>query len=321
MKVGGHYSSGGLWGYIDRKGVEVIKPKYDWTHPFHEGLAAVKVGEKWGFVDARGTLVIPARYKAVGRFSEGLAAVQDDALWGFIGTDGEYRIRPRFDAAGEFRGGLAAACEPVKEGLKRFYGCIDRSGAFVLKPQFDYVAAYQEGLAAFSRDDKWGFIDRTGKVVVEPIYGRFAQFHEGRARVGLQTRARGGKNSGRTVTRSAFIAPDGRELTPFQPDYDTGLEIDSNGTLSALEIHPSGDETRVGTIDFDRLQPQHGLYRVSTPQTLRTMTYHKYGFVDRTGRVVIPPTLESVGDFHEGLAAYATGLDWDLVERSNQQNR
>ncbi len=37
----------------------------------------------------------------------------------------------------------------------------------------------------------------------------------------------------------------------------------------------------------------------------------RWGFGDQTGKVVIEPEFEEVGEFSEGLAAFATNLDWE----------
>jgi hypothetical protein len=277
----------------------------------------VKVGEKWGFIDRSGKVVIRPRFEAVERFSEGLAAVQEDGAWGFIGSDGEYRIPAQFGAAVGFSEGLAAVRDRGAPGVEPKSGYVDQSGAYVIKldSRFTYSGAFHEGRAAVAQDGLWGFIDRAGKVVVEPRYGAFAGFKDGRARVQTQARVAAGKHAGTTITQSGYIDPAAREFGPFRLDYEGGIAIDPlTGSLSAVEIDEAGTETRVGVIDFDRMPSQDGLYRVGAARTSGSLTYHTYGFVDRSGKVVVPPTLEDVHDFREGLAPFATGLDWKAVE-------
>lgn len=59
---------GGKWGYIDKTGKYVIKPKFDFANDFVEGLAYINVGcsfdeeigentgGKWGYVDKKGAV-------------------------------------------------------------------------------------------------------------------------------------------------------------------------------------------------------------------------------------------------------------------------
>ena len=51
------------------------KSKYDYASDFSEGLAVVTCEGEWGFVDKKGKEVIPLKYYGVEDFSEGLAAV------------------------------------------------------------------------------------------------------------------------------------------------------------------------------------------------------------------------------------------------------
>lgn len=44
----------------------------------------------------------------------------------------------------------------------------------------------------------------------------------------------------------------------------------------------------------------------------------KYGFIDRTGKIVIEPTFESVGIFAEGLADAKSGGKWGLIDRTGK---
>jgi hypothetical protein len=320
VKVGGTHAAGGKWGYIDRAGKEVVAPRFDWARPFREGRAGVQVGDKWGFIDTTGVLVIAPRFESVERFSEGLAAVQEDKKWGFVGPDGAFRIRPRYHRAVGFSEGLAAVCVNAQSPLQY----IDRTGATVLTldPNIDYASSFHEERAGVTRGGKWGAIDRTGKLVVEPRYDHFEAFESGRARVSVRRSVEIDGVVRTAGTASGFIAADGTELGRLVPDYDNGVEIDpATGALTAVELDALLEPVRVSTIDFARLRSEGGLYRVWAPQRLGNTTYHTVGFVDRTGKVVIPPTLEDVGDFREGLAPYAVGLDWAAVEAAARRSR
>ncbi|MGI8545639.1 MAG: WG repeat-containing protein [Aridibacter sp.] len=71
--------------YIDKTGKIVIKPQFDKTSPFKEGMALVEIGEKSGFIDTTGKMVIPlGSYNFLGEFSEGLAVVESENMFGFI---------------------------------------------------------------------------------------------------------------------------------------------------------------------------------------------------------------------------------------------
>ena len=65
----------GRWGYLDRKGREIIRPQFESAWPFHEGLAAVRMNGRWGYINRRGNLVIRYKFSKPGNFSNGRAKV------------------------------------------------------------------------------------------------------------------------------------------------------------------------------------------------------------------------------------------------------
>ena len=189
-------------GLIDRKGKEIIPPKYrdaDLTVGYADGLWAVQNGDVWGYVDKKGNEKIACRYENAQGFSEGLAAVSDGRFWGYIDEDGKSVIDCRFDEAYLFDDGLACVCVDGKYGFidktgefaiepqftKAYpyfedglclicygnrYGFIDKTGDFVINPQFDDALPFSEGLAAVKLEDKIGYVDKTGKYIIKPVY-------------------------------------------------------------------------------------------------------------------------------------------------------
>jgi len=66
------------WRFIDKTGKPIIAAEYEGAMGFHEGLAAVKVGELWGFINLQGVFVIAPFFRSVHSFSNGLALVTND---------------------------------------------------------------------------------------------------------------------------------------------------------------------------------------------------------------------------------------------------
>ena len=110
-KARGKRKASHRWGYINKKGKMVIKPKYVRAHKFSEGLASVetdmRMGFLFGYADAKGTLVIKPQWHHTEEFSEGLAVVKVGEKFGFIDKTGKMAIEAKYDSVTGFSNGLA----------------------------------------------------------------------------------------------------------------------------------------------------------------------------------------------------------------------
>ena len=153
---------------------------------------------------------------------------------------------------------------------------------------------------------KFGFINRAGAVVVPPRYDAVGDCREGRVRV-------------TTGQLSGYIDYAGREVVP--PKYDTAGDFrDGRAVVRVSDkyslIDPAGK--LIAEIPFRVLGEFHqGLLRVqavgrtdANGKRLPTL----YGFVDRDGKVAIPPQFMPAGQFPDDPANLPVGgLDHDWV--------
>lgn len=147
------------------------------VRPYRDGLSACYDYKKelYGFINKQGQWVIRPRFKDVHDFSEGLAAVQlpasntDAAKWGFVNTKGELVIPAQFTyEPSSFS--LGRAVVRKRTGAKVM---IDNKGQ-VVSPEFDnlfpffstgYTLAQQKGELEFY------VVDSDYHIVAGPVYG------------------------------------------------------------------------------------------------------------------------------------------------------
>lgn len=144
------------------------------------------------------------------------------------------------------------------------WGFIDKTGKWVIPPQFDYAEDFSEGLAAVELNKKIGYVDVAGIMVIPPQFKKTESmsFHEGLAAVEVEG------EYGKWGWGIGYIDRKGTYVIPLRSDYAFAGEFHEG--LAYI-----GDDFSTGEY---------------------------YGFVDHSGKMVIPARFWRAGDFSEGLA-------------------
>ena len=102
-------------GYIDKEGVYIIPPEYDFGWDFSEGYATVWIRSEdkqtkiWKVIDTEGNVVLDnLAYRNVGALGNELIPIQNEEMkWGFMNIKGEVIIPPQFVGINHFQDGMA----------------------------------------------------------------------------------------------------------------------------------------------------------------------------------------------------------------------
>jgi hypothetical protein len=204
-------------GFIDKYGNVVIPLQYDLTHDFVDGVARVELDGEAFYIDKTGKIVdAPPKTDTSGfdwtmPFSDGMAAIrvgdigewntagysQENSKWGFINTLGSVVIQPQFDKVHNFSEGIAPVSrDGTFKGIEHTaifenseWGVIDKTGNIIIpfSRKYDEIYSFSGGLAVVykaedSRAD-FGLIDKYGNEVI-PLgeYQYNIQFFEGAVR-------------------------------------------------------------------------------------------------------------------------------------------
>ncbi len=271
-------SADGKSGFIDSTGKTVIPLQFDSANGFSEGLALVTVSGKKLFIDTTGRTVFEARFDIVRDFSEGLAAVNigekripsvglisNSGKWGYIDKRGKLAIPMTFTHAESFSEGLAA----VAEGDRGKF--IDHDVRTVFRVPLDVTLGFREGVVGVLYRGSLAYYDRAGNKISPPLgYGpRSHSFSEGLVPVEINGKSGFMDQTGRLVIEAQFEDAD---------DFSEGL----------APVKVRGDETT--WCPREESGSRKGF----------TM---KWGYIDKTGKMVIPPQFETAYGFSEGLAA------------------
>ncbi len=173
-------------------------------------------------------------------------------------------------------------------------GCLDRSSTHSEEESI-YMADYEPPV------NKWGFIDSTGHLVIDAIYDDVGPFSGGLAAVNYKGFWGYIDRTGKAVIqpryRSAWAFHESKaRVKPFdQPDqFITALvDVISSDNWSAVD-------------DFSE-----GLARVQSGNT--------FGYIDTSGKMILPPAYIGGGSFHQGLAVVSNEEKTGMINRKGEQ--
>lgn len=246
---------------------------------------------KYGLINKKGEYVVPPQFDRFDSFSEGLAVVERERKRGYVDQTGKIVIPLKFESVtGDFSEGLAIVALNHDDKI----GYIDKTGNYVISPQFDEAEDFVEGLAIVKIKDKYGYnkygyINKKGKYVIQPQFNYVTRFYQGLALVEI-------RNDKTFINKYGLIDKTGKYR--LKPSFDYIKDPDSYDIFALVAEFKEG-LMRVGVVDE------------SCPKSNDTSDYvkKKLGFIDRTGKIVIPLKFESVGDFYNGraVALFRTG--------------
>ncbi len=290
------------WGFIDKTGHMVIEPQFDDVtrdsyggcvlksnkpfKNFSEGLCAVRLGNKWGYIDKTGKFVVPAAYENAGNFSEGLACVCLGTKYGFIDKTGKVVIPLQF----EYPSNAASARNDNPDW--------DFSQGLIEKFEFN------EGLAIGTKNGQEGYIDKTGEFVIKPHFTDAAPFFDGLAAV----RQVGDTNK---YPGAIFIDKTGKPRTSAEQHcllYSDNTFLATNAKFDASRrlYYLDASGKRLSTAEYEDARVfSEGLAAVASH--FDNETHASYGYIDRTGKLVISPQFDIsgnnlAGNFRNGRA-------------------
>lgn len=264
-----------------------------------------------GYMNKYGKVIIPPKFDSGYGFSDGLAITADldetgTLKFGFIDETGNIVIKPQFYDAEKFSDGLAKVW--FSEGK---IGFIDKTGKIVIEPEYfglsyqpDRKLNFNEGLAPVMVQEGgtyvWGFVDKIGKMIIEPQFSYASDFSEGLAVVVIRDKINRWNESVVFINKAGKIV--------IQAQFFNAKKFQEG--LAAVKLKVPEDPSEKGSrwITIDK-----------TGQSF----VEKWGFIDKTGKIVIPPQFVEVESFSEGLAKVAVINNegkqvWGFIDRTGK---
>ena len=130
-----------------------------------------------GFVDQDGKQVIPEQYLICYTFYDGVTCVafkqNSDTLWTVIDETGKNLFDPQPKRLYCMGKGLFG----YKEGS--LWGLMDKNGNVLTEAVYSTLWEFGDDVARVMQNDKYGFVNTRGEEIIPPIYGRSLDFNSG----------------------------------------------------------------------------------------------------------------------------------------------
>ncbi len=248
------------------------------------------------------------REKEILTFSEGFAAAKNSkGKYGFLAeNDSTYNVKYIYDDVSRFQGGYASVTINGNSFL------IDKN--FRIRShninKYEIHSSFHDGLAKIKdkTTGKWGFIDINGEIVIPCRFDAADNFSEGICVV--EKFDNPSRSPYYQTWKSALINKKGDLITDYIFDLNLGefedgyieMSREINGHSKMSLIDSKGNPLPGFNWDYDQI-------RYFRDGLARFMDNNKFGFLNREGKIVVPPIYDRAYYFYDGFACVGKHID------------
>jgi hypothetical protein len=256
-------------------------------------MQKVLKNNKYGFLNASGQLAVPLAYDAAAGFQNGLAAVVKYGKVGYIDKTNHVVIPFEYDYGSDFSNGYAVVIADKKAWK------IDKTGRQVSARKYDDIAVDRDyNYIPVSMNKKWGYINPAGREIIPIEYDDIQFLYDGLVGV-------------KKGNKWAYADTTGRIVIPFDFEkiggFVKGYAIVGNNT-KMWKIDKTGRQTTFRK--YDNIKPDGDNGLVSLDQ--------KWGYINVSGKEIVPPEYDSIQYLYEGLLAVQKGNKWGYIDTTDQ---
>ncbi|HEX7316285.1 MAG TPA: WG repeat-containing protein [Pyrinomonadaceae bacterium] len=302
-------------------------------------LKAERIKNTWMKFSVIARSVLPYESTWVFEGGDDFAPIRQKVLGrvkcGYINRFGQVLIPPKYNECEEFSEGVArvGVVSQLRGKSKLSYGFINGEGEIVVPLKYEHADSFSEGLARVSLNGKYGFINKGGRPVV-PLKFHTLLDEEGAPELppskfvdGLAPFSEGAED-----TKYGFIDKTGKVV--IEPTFDEAESFSDGLALVGLKE----DTTGMSFAEKYRSIARGGNLRGFIDRSGKTVIPIKYesagsfseelagvclggrcGFIDKAGHQVIPMKFEDISNFRKGLAGVQLNGKWGFIDRTGKQ--
>lgn len=192
--------------------------------------------------------------------------------------------------------------------------------AFVLRekyPQIEALDDIHEEAVAVRVGSLWGFLDLSGNWIAEPLYSHVSHFSDGLAYVERELSVSTGEPASLldqyvNDKEVAYIDKTGRVVLELPDDVEESHDFHEGLARAYNRRGEWGYIDKTGRWGIEA----HGDWMGYDFHEGRAeiVSQGKRGFIDREGRIVVPPTYKEVTGFKKGVARVKVGSAWRYID-------
>lgn len=318
----------GQYGMLDKTGDWIVEPSLDSVIPFSATCFLFMQDSAFGVMEhGTGNILVPAQFEMVYDYANDLIVVQKGRSLGVIHSSGVMSSAPQFQDLKEMLGPLGIVVQSdttdemamllsIIDGGSVKLGLINRKGELVTPCKYDEIfddvqnGFYYPFLRSpeYANDSvigdvpvmigTYGIVDTSGKILTEPMFEEMPVYGDGLFRV-------------RINGKYGFADEKGNVVIPPQWEFAVAF---SEGKAIVSHNSNSSIIDKSGKIIAANLGDGTGLYRFFSNRARCRSNDGRYGYMDATGKRVIPPVYETGDDFENGVAIVSTNGKYGLID-------
>lgn len=299
------------YGFVDSTNKEIIPIKYQWLDSeFKSGMAKAKLNGKYGTIDMQGKEVIPTMYDNIESITKNgeivSFIVQKDSKYMLIDKSNKSLIDIKSDW---IKSESEVFWIVVKSNGK--YGAFDYWGKKILELEYDWIDSDLLTRRAFvKKNGKWMLMDTEGNKLTEAIYDEMKDKSSGTFSANGNTGffAVGKTTNGKT--KYGFIDMNGKEVTEIKYDFcgdlrDSFAHVVFNGKYGIVD-NTGKEIIKPDTYDFmETFSDDLAVVNIGgkwNDEYNPEFEGGKWGFIDKSGKIIIALQYDSVKSFYKGKA-------------------
>lgn len=339
-------SESGFWGLINQSGKTVLPFIYSYLDHVSEGHVYIKNSKGWGLVDLNGLpKILPGtiddkaeiekvRYRFPVKLKEGRliakAKAGDGGKVGIMDLTGKWAIMPKYHSINSLDTNqqYIASAPKVGETNRIVWGVIDKNGKEIIPFKYSSISNQAKNYIVAEGNDPGGYDEIKSADAEKDEEDEWDEFFEGFDAVE-------NRKWGVLTSNGAELVPVKQSMVEITNDKNV-LIINQNEIVGRKEktkkfIFDQTKKTMVSLAAYDEFKYDSViikgrpkgfgglLFPYFSGGVMNVSKAGKWGFIDKTGKVVVPFIYDFAGSLYKEKALVKKGSEWFYINATGKR--